>query len=89
MDLIGKRFGRLVVTAQRRDAKNNIVWQYRCDCGNVGNVLGVHLRKKRQVSCGCYRIEINTTHGCTRGGKRTPGFLISKIRFLLMAVTYI
>jgi hypothetical protein len=57
MDLIGQRFGRLLVTAraprpttQRYYATR---WECRCDCGNTKTVFASALRSKATQSCGC------------------------------------
>lgn len=53
-DLVGKRFGRLLVVEHVGCGK----FLCQCDCGNrVTNVLGSDLRLKRK-SCGCIRKEI-------------------------------
>lgn len=56
IDLTGKRFGKLVVI-KRTIAPNNakeVYWECQCDCGNITNVRGTHLRQGKIVSCGCY-----------------------------------
>ena len=35
------------------DAKE-AYWECQCDCGNITNVRGTHLRQGKIVSCGCY-----------------------------------
>ena len=55
-DLTGKRFGKLVVI-KRTIAPNGAreaYWECQCDCGNITNVRGTHLRQGKIVSCGCY-----------------------------------
>ena len=69
IDLIGQRFGRLVVIekAEPRRGTTNARWLCRCDCGNVVSVCSTTLRKGESTSCGCYRAEYMrkemTTHG--------------------------
>ena len=52
-DLIGKRFGRLVVIekSQRNDGK--IMWLCECDCGGEIEVTTNHLTTGNTQSCGC------------------------------------
>lgn len=54
LDLVGKRFGRLVVLER---AENNnegqARWLCQCDCGNQKVVLGKCLRNGHTQSCGC------------------------------------
>ena len=53
IDLVGKRFGRLVVTA---DA-GNLNWFCACDCGARAVVNGAPLRRGLTKSCGCLKRE--------------------------------
>jgi len=60
IDLIGQRFGRLVVL--ERDSKENhkdsaAYWVCQCDCGNKTIVRTGSLRSGDTKSCGCYRRE--------------------------------
>ena len=57
-DLVGQRFGRLVVleragSTPARDA----TWRCKCDCGSVMVVLAKSLRNGDTKSCGCLAIE--------------------------------
>ena len=52
-DLVGQRFGRLVVLA--RD-KNSLKWKCLCTCGNTTLVDGSAL-KRGTASCGCFQRE--------------------------------
>ena len=54
VDLLGQRFGRLIVIA-KTDARYNrqVVWQCKCDCGNVAVVASDSLRRGMTRSCGC------------------------------------
>lgn len=56
IDLVGQRFGRLVVI--KRDGvndprHNNIMWLCRCDCGTKKRILGQSLRNGDTSTCGC------------------------------------
>lgn len=51
LDLIGERFGRLVVS----DYVGNSLWLCVCDCGNSVNVKTNKLRSGNTKSCKCYR----------------------------------
>lgn len=63
VDLNGQRFGKLIVLFRAPDKNKQVMWDCVCDCGNTSIVRGTHLRKGLTVSCGCYRIEANKTHG--------------------------
>jgi len=55
-NLIGQKFGKLtVVSLAGRDVKSNVMWECRCDCGNVKNFYESKLLLKNNPtrSCGC------------------------------------
>lgn len=69
LQLIGRRFGRLMVIADagsNRRGKRHIEsrWKCRCDCGSIIEVAGSNLTSGNSTSCGCYNlertIEVNT-----------------------------
>lgn len=73
-DLTGKQFGRLTVlhrAPSRRSPSGRLrtYWTCQCECGQVIEVFADSLIYGRQVSCGCYKREVNhdlhTTHGET------------------------
>ena len=57
-DLVGKRFGKLVVieeTSKRN--KKKIIWKCLCDCGNICEASSDNLISGSTKSCGCLRKE--------------------------------
>jgi hypothetical protein len=64
IDLIGRRFGRLLVI-KRSDNTNlgHSRWVCKCDCGIEKECIGFLLRNGDISSCGCYRREKRITHG--------------------------
>ena len=63
-DLTGRKFGRWTVLERRAtSATRKILWLCRCDCGKESEVMGMKLRSGLAVSCGCYKLDINTKHG--------------------------
>jgi hypothetical protein len=77
IDLTNQRFGRLL--AMERNGTGNTGqanWKCLCDCGKVTNVLGDNLRRGLQVSCGCFHLEKITTHGATKGSKKSIEYKI-------------
>lgn len=62
MNLIGQKFGRLLVIANS-NRKGYVVCQ--CDCGNIHEVSTRNLTrsKKSTISCGCYRREVASNTG--------------------------
>ncbi len=68
IELGGQRFGRLIVL--RRGSTNNhkqTTWECQCDCGNVVNVRGYHLRQGAVNSCGCLAKEASARRFKTHG----------------------
>ena len=54
-NLIGQRFGKLVVIEmlEERNKNGRIVYRCKCDCGNEVNVLANSLTTYHTLSCGC------------------------------------
>lgn len=58
-NLIGKRFGRLVVTKKASRLKSNTTrWECICDCGNIIQTTRTSLIRGTSKSCGCYKKEV-------------------------------
>ena len=57
IDLLGRRFGRLLVVHEypRRSKSVRVVWTAMCDCGRAVNVMSSSLRSGNTRSCGCLR----------------------------------
>lgn len=74
MDLIGQRYGRLVVISlsMRRGNAKERYWSCRCDCGTTKDVSGAALRKGGTKSCGCFNREQVSKRMKTHGQSRTP-----------------
>jgi len=54
IDLTGKRFGKWVVVGDSGERKNKfIMWLCKCDCGNIGKIVGPSLKSGGSLSCGC------------------------------------
>ena len=72
IDMIGKRFGQLVVVKESLTRKNaTVYWICKCDCGNVTKpIKGTALRDGTTQSCGCLVsssiIKRNRSHGMSR-----------------------
>ncbi len=66
INLINKRYGRLIVISLvgRRSLKT--IWLCRCDCGNLKEIEGHHLKCGDTKSCGCLHRERTTTHGLSK-----------------------
>lgn len=61
-DLTGMKFNRLLVVnkTNMRSKRGCILWECRCDCGNIVFVEGFNLKNDYIKSCGCLRKEIST-----------------------------
>lgn len=71
LQLVNRRFGRLLVVSEAPRVGRDIRWKCLCDCGTERTV-SAHELSSGQQSCGCLvrerTIERSTTHGC---GSRT------------------
>lgn len=56
-NLIGLRFGRLVVLKKLKNKNTKRNWLCLCDCGKEHSVAGYLLKRGSTQSCGCLRIE--------------------------------
>ena len=53
-DLLGQRFGLLTVTNLLNERKNKkVMWECKCDCGNIVTVAASDLTSGHTKSCGC------------------------------------
>lgn len=53
LDLMGQRFGRLMVLGPAENIGHHTAWLCRCTCGNEVRVKTYHLRRGAVRSCGC------------------------------------
>ena len=64
MDLAGQRFGRLIAIEPTKKRKGKgVIWRCLCDCGNECFVGIGNLRSGTTKSCGCFALDVRTTHG--------------------------
>lgn len=71
IDLIGQRFGRLVVLEEAgRDKWGSTMWRCRCGCGAIKVVRGSSLRGGLTRSCGCLIVELSRL----RCGEDNPNY---------------
>lgn len=57
LNLIGQRFGKLVVIAHAENKGRRTQWLCKCDCGNEKICLTESLQNGKCKSCGCLRIK--------------------------------
>ena len=60
LDLTGRRFGRLVAIRDSGEIKSGqgVIWECKCDCGEISFVPSKSLRTGNTKSCGCLQSEI-------------------------------
>ena len=76
VNLLGQRFGRLLVTEnlglrRRKDGRNNRYWKCICDCGNETELTSNSLTSGKVHSCGCLRREISRNKATYHGHSHT------------------
>lgn len=81
-NLIGKRFGRLVVIESCPKQGKYSRWLCQCDCGAETIARSGNLKSGNTKSCGCQRIEkvaiLGFKHGHSRGPKRRLEYRVWK-----------
>jgi hypothetical protein len=68
-ELVGRRFGRLVVLGVAREGKQKVMplMHCQCDCGKEVTPQPYALKRGATTSCGCARLEKITKHGQAYG----------------------
>ena len=79
-DIIGHRFGKLVVVRYSHRKTNARLYLCKCDCGNEKAIAGASLRKKVTQSCGCIRSEYIAKKNYKHGKSRTPEYNAQQAR---------
>ena len=59
VDLVGQRFGRLIVLGRATSKNNSPRWLCKCDCGNETIVYANALKSGKTRSCGCLHSEVS------------------------------
>lgn len=72
IDIVGQRFGRLIVTGEPISKKWVLFYPCKCDCGNESLVRSQLLREGRTKSCGCLGDQVRGDHARRHGMSRTP-----------------
>lgn len=78
-ELVGQKFGKLLVLSFAEIRKGHSYWNIRCDCGTEKVVLGYHLTRKNIKSCGC-GIAKGNGHSSFRGSGRVSMTYFSSIK---------
>lgn len=56
-NLVGKKYGRLLVIKRIKSVNGKTKWLCKCDCGNECVVYATSLKSGNTQSCGCYKRE--------------------------------
>ena len=70
LDLVNKKFNKLLVTGLNSIRKGNSVWDCKCDCGKSSVVSASDLKSGRIVSCGCYWYNLIKTRVSPSKGRK-------------------
>ncbi len=71
-DLTSQRFGRLIaIRPTEKSSRGNVVWECKCDCGEMIDVAARNLNSKDIRSCGCLRKELARERGLSDEGVRS------------------
>lgn len=70
LDLTGQLFGKLIALKplEQRNANGCVIWQCKCDCGNIKNVPSNLLIQNKVSSCGCL---------CSKGEEKIKKLLLN------------
>lgn len=64
IDIVGQRFGQLIVLQRARSVDGNARWECQCDCGSAPKIIwGNDLRRGKVVSCGCHKAAMASQRG--------------------------
>jgi len=78
-NLVGKRFGKLVVLKKSKSKFNKAHWLCKCDCGKETIASTSGLKSGHTQSCGCYQDEVaSNTHFIDLSGRRFGRLLVIK-----------
>lgn len=72
IDLVGHRFGMLLVT--HKEGRNPVMWACACDCGNKSSVKTGALRSGNTKSCGCRKAAVLGESTTRHGGASTKTY---------------
>ena len=82
-NLIGKRFGKLLVLGRNPEKRKShaVYWDCLCDCGTTCTSDSSSLRNGAKIkSCGCVRRTTGKDHFCWKGTGKIGGHFFSRIK---------
>lgn len=81
-DLVGQRFGRLLVIERVQNKGRRVAYKCRCDCGNECIVLAESLTQGSTKSCGCLAKETTINRNKSRLGKSIGRYKDNQYEFI-------
>lgn len=79
VNLLGQRFGQLIVIAKAPNYKRKTCWLCKCDCGNEVIKTTSNLRSGHAKSCGCSYYEKANCKGINPVGQRFGRLIVTKL----------
>ncbi len=82
LQLIGKKFGKLVVIScsETKNREGRTQMLCKCDCGNHTNVLGCNLKSGKTKSCGCIKKALKKERPNWKGYGEISGIFFHRIQ---------
>ena len=85
-DLVGQRFGRLLVKSREPGLKNkSSLWRCLCDCGSETVVTANNLKNVKTRSCGCLQKKQTSMRSTTHGECRSR---LYRVRYGMLSRCY-
>lgn len=71
LDLTGQKFGRLtpLQATKEHNSQGLILWECKCDCGNIVKLPGSYIKRGRVCSCGCLKTDTLIKRNIENGRK--------------------
>lgn len=77
-NLINQKFNKLLVLRRLPNQGKKVMWECKCDCGNLTQVLTSNLKCGRTKSCGCLRISKLVSRSTTHNQRHTKLYEVWK-----------
>lgn len=75
LDIVGKRFGKLIILGRWGTRGHQLLWRAKCDCGNVVLVNSANVLRRKTKGCGCLRHQAGKNNPAYRHGQTlTPEY---------------
>ena len=87
LDLVGRKFGRLIAVKRTANFKRQVRWLCKCDCGIKVVVYAGHLKNGNTKSCGCYQREATSKARRIHGHSRTNSLTYHSWRGMIQRCT--